>query len=111
MFPNSTNLPIENAPEEEWPAFQSEIMGDIAFRLAGLPDAEYTLEFGWCELIFGDPDTRLFDLAINGEQVLSRFDMFQEPEGVSVPSHVVSKPGQWKASSRSSSPPARTWPP
>ncbi|MFA6108588.1 MAG: sugar-binding domain-containing protein, partial [Candidatus Latescibacterota bacterium] len=81
MFPNVASIPIENAPESEWPVFQSEVLGDLVFDLTGLPEAEYTLELGMCELTFGGPDERLFDLDLNGRRVLERFDLFRETGG------------------------------
>jgi hypothetical protein len=81
MFPNVSSAAIENAPESEWPVFQSEVLGDLVFDLTGLPEADYTLELGMCELTFGGPNERLFDLDLNGRRVLERFDLFREAGG------------------------------
>jgi hypothetical protein len=83
LFPNvaDATVEIENASSAEQAVFRSEVQGDIAFLLSGLPAGEYEVEMGWCELVFTEPAARLFDVAINGRTVATAVDLYRQAGG------------------------------
>ncbi len=62
------------APQE---VYQSERWGIFTYTLSGLtPAAAYNLRLHFAEIYWNGAGKRLFDVAINGQQVLTNFDVF-----------------------------------
>jgi hypothetical protein len=64
------------AGTEDDPLFASEVWGpDFTYAWA-LPDADYTLRLGFCEMYCTGVGQRVFDVYVNGTKALSSFDIF-----------------------------------
>jgi hypothetical protein len=62
--------------------YQSERLGNFNYTLPGLvPGQAYTVRLHFAENVMTDVNERLFNVAINGQQVLSNFDVFAEAGG------------------------------
>jgi hypothetical protein len=57
--------------------FQAERFGNFTYTIPNLtPGASYTVRLYFAELYWNSPGIRLFNVAINGQQVLTNFDIF-----------------------------------
>jgi len=81
MSTNAVDVPIANVPAEAQAAFRSEVQGDVSLCVSELPDGDYTVELGFCELSLAEPEARLFDVAVNGQQVLAAVDVYRAAGG------------------------------
>ena len=56
--------------------YQTERYGDFSYMASGLtPDASYVIRLHFAENYWGSTGQRLFNVQINGSQVLSNFDI------------------------------------
>lgn len=78
---STRHFEVANAPRDDWEVFFHEFWGHIHYNLAELPDDGYTLELGFCDGYSTEPGQRLFDVVLNGETVLSEFDIVREAGG------------------------------
>lgn len=70
---------VINQPEDQWEIFSQEMYGDFSYLASDLPDGEYTIELGMCPVLLGEPfSSRIFNVEINGERVLNKFDVAKE---------------------------------
>jgi hypothetical protein len=62
--------------------YQSERYGDFSYALSGLtPNAAYTMRLHFAEIYWTAAGKRTFNVSINGQQVLSNFDIFADAGG------------------------------
>lgn len=72
---------VPNVPKEERDSFNQVLWGNFSCSISKLPEADYSLELGFCEGYHFAKDRRLFDVQINGQTVLENFDVFKEAGG------------------------------
>ncbi|MHB9036893.1 MAG: malectin domain-containing carbohydrate-binding protein, partial [Armatimonadota bacterium] len=72
---------VSNVPRDEWKSFNTEFYGDFGYALTDLPDQEYRVELGMCEGFVSAVGERVFDVLINDQVVLERFDVLKEAGG------------------------------
>lgn len=79
---STSNKPVSTAGvSNAAPAlvYQSERNGDFTYTIPGLaPGAKYTVLLHFAETYFTTAGSRVFNVAINGTSVLSKFDIFAE---------------------------------
>ena len=62
--------------------YQTERYGNVTYSVAGLtPDAATTVRLHFSEIWWTAPGQRLFNVSINGQQVLANFDVFAQAGG------------------------------
>lgn len=62
--------------------YQTERYGNVAYHIGGLaPNASVNVRLHFAELWWTAPGQRLFNVLINGQQVLTNFDVFSEAGG------------------------------
>ncbi len=61
--------------------YQSERYGTFSYTFSNLPAGYYTVTLLFAEIIYNVAGKRLFDVSINGEQVLTDFDIFADAGG------------------------------
>lgn len=65
--------------------YKSERWGNFTYTLPGLPpNTPYTVKLHFAEIYFNDPGRRLFNVAINGVEVLSSYDVLQAAGGKNI---------------------------
>lgn len=72
---------VPNVPKREWEVFSKEFYHNVHYLMSGLPSGEYVVELGMCEGHLPQPDTRVFDVRINGRIVLRDFDLVKAAGG------------------------------
>jgi hypothetical protein len=83
----STTATISTAAANAAPAaiYQNERYGDFTYTLAGLTaGAAYTVRLHLAEIYWNAANSRLFNLKINGTQVLTNFDVFAAAGGKNI---------------------------
>ncbi len=70
----------DNVSEEDRPSFNSEFYGRFSIFFSDLPGQRYRVELGMCEGwdFCNQPGMRVFDVFINDEMVLEKFDIVKE---------------------------------
>ncbi|MBV8232657.1 MAG: hypothetical protein JO329_21970, partial [Planctomycetaceae bacterium] len=81
----STTSPIDTSGVSD-PApqsvYQTERYGNFTYTLSNLmPGGSYTVRLHFAEIYWNGPGRRLFNVAINGTQVLTNFDIFTAAGG------------------------------
>jgi fibronectin type 3 domain-containing protein len=62
--------------------YQTERFGNFSYKVTGLtPGASYTVRLHFAELYWNSAGSRRFNVTINGTQVLTNFDIFQQAGG------------------------------
>ncbi len=75
------NFEVANRPKDEWLIYSHEYYGPIRYLLSRLPNDTYTIELGFCEGCYTEQDRRVFDVNVNGINVLKNFDIVKEAGG------------------------------
>jgi hypothetical protein len=72
-------------PESEQDYFVHDMWGEFGYRLTGLSEGDYTIEFGFCEWFWKEKGQRVFDVTVNGRPVLRDLDILHEAGGLLKP--------------------------
>jgi hypothetical protein len=78
---HQSSYDVPNVPKEERDSFNRVLWGNFSCSISKLPEADYSLELGFCEACHFAKGRRLFDVEINGQTVLENFDVFKEAGG------------------------------
>ncbi|MCK5820375.1 MAG: hypothetical protein KAH17_00750, partial [Bacteroidales bacterium] len=71
---------VDNMPQDQWPMFSKEFYCDITYLASELPDDEYTIELGMSQVLIGENSSRIFNVDINENRVLEKFDIIKETD-------------------------------
>ncbi len=75
----STSNVADPAPQQ---VYQSERFGNFSYTVPNLvPDSPYTVRLDFAEIYWNAPNERLFNVLINGDPVLTNFDVFAQAGG------------------------------
>ncbi|OAI52842.1 hypothetical protein AYO44_16410 [Planctomycetaceae bacterium SCGC AG-212-F19] len=78
----NTSQVINPAPQSVW---QSGRYGNMTYTIPNLtPGASYSVRLDFVEYFFGSAGQRVFNVALNGTQVLSNFDIFAAAGGTNI---------------------------
>src|ERR671931_2420000 len=70
----STSNAIAGTNPSEAPLYQSQRYGNFSYQFA-VPSGTYTVNLKFAEVWWTSPGQRVFDVLINGQRVLSQFDI------------------------------------
>lgn len=73
--PNRTEDPIADAQGSE--VFSSERYGEYGYQIP-IASGQYSVELGFVEIYQNNPDLRLFNVSVEGNQVISNLDIFEQ---------------------------------
>jgi hypothetical protein len=78
---NASGAPVQNTATPE--LYKSERFGIFLYRFT-VPNGTYLVRLKFAEIVFDAPGKRIFGVAINGQRVLSQFDVFAQAGGRNV---------------------------